>query len=212
MAEGLLAPALAKELLQRQERLQADASRVLDDLDLLALLSRAGDPVVVGSTAMGLMALPDIDVSVECDTWNADVIFQVVRRLASHPRVRRLNYDNRIGALNPGFAYDGYYWGVQYRSERAVEWKLDLWFWRRGATPGNREYSETLRQRLTPATRLAILWIKHSLLEAGRYGKYMRSIDVYAAVLDHGVRTPAAFDAYIVQLSSTGRPTNKASC
>ena len=42
-------------LLERQRALQEEAAAVLDDLELLPLLRTVGDPIKVGSMALGLM-------------------------------------------------------------------------------------------------------------------------------------------------------------
>jgi hypothetical protein len=58
--------------------------------------------------------------------------------------------------------------------------------------------------RLTPETRLAILWLKDLWHGTPLYPTSVGSVDIYAAVLDAGVRTPAAFDDYLTAL---GKPT-----
>lgn len=57
-----------------------------------------------------------------------------------------------------------------------------------------------MRDRLLAASteeRAAILNIKHDLVALSRYGKDIRGIDVYRAVLDRGVRSVAEFDAKV---------------
>src|SRR4051794_440606 len=53
--------AYALELLRRQDALQAEARRVVADLDLVPLLSRAGRVEQVGSSVSGLMVWRDLD-------------------------------------------------------------------------------------------------------------------------------------------------------
>lgn len=79
-----------------------------------------------------------------------------------------------------------------YHTDAGDAWNLDLWFWPRAASAGNAADARALCQRLTPENRLAILWIKDALHEQPAY----RSVDLYEAVLDHGVRTPAQFERY----------------
>jgi hypothetical protein len=194
----------ASELLRRQDALQEEAATVLADLDLINLLSHYGQVTPVGSAATGLLVQPDIDICVLIDTWSADAAFLAVRPLASHLRVQKLHFWNEAGAFTPEGLAEGYYWGVHYVAHAGQPWKLDIWFWRCGAPAPDVEYAEMVRRRLTPETRLAILGIKDVARTPGAFGpKPVRSIDVYAAVLDHGVRTPAAFAAY---LASKGRP------
>jgi hypothetical protein len=61
-----------------------------------------------------------------------------------------------------------------------------------------------MRRRLTDETRLAILWIKDAWHRLPSYRTSVLSIDIYDAVLEHGVRTPGAFARY---LGERGKPT-----
>lgn len=62
-------------------------------------------------------------------------------------------------------------------------------------------HAEEMRRRLTPEAQIAILWIKDAHHRMDLFaGHRLGSVDVYAAVLDHGVRTPAEFAAYLAAL------------
>ncbi len=194
----------ARELLLRQDALQARAAAVLADLDLINLLAPHGQVTLVGSAATGLMVQPDIDVCVLATVFDPDAVFLAVRPLASHPRVQKLQFWNEAGVFMPEGLDEGYYWGVHYVAADGLSWKLDVWFWRGDSPATDVEHAEMMRRRLTPETRLAILWIKDLARTVGVFGPDpVRSIDVYEAVLDHGVRTPAAFAAYLI---TKGRP------
>ena len=54
--------AFARELLERQDMLQAEAWRTLDALDLAAALASIGPMEVIGSLATRLMVWRDIDL------------------------------------------------------------------------------------------------------------------------------------------------------
>jgi hypothetical protein len=54
------------ELLDRQHALQMEAERVARDIKLMELAQPLGDPVLVGSAALGLMVWRDLDVTVVC--------------------------------------------------------------------------------------------------------------------------------------------------
>lgn len=190
--DDVLSPANASELLQRQEALQAEARGILAELGLIPLLASAGTPSQIGSSVPGLLMWRDIDVEVLCDAWAADLAFQTIRPLASHPRVKRLSFVNEAGRFKPPGLRDGYYWGVRYHADTGDEWKIDVWFWPREASAGDVAHADELRNRLTPETRLAILRIKDALHEQLLY----RSVDLYDAVLNHGIRTPSEFAAY----------------
>lgn len=198
-----------EELLMRQERLQADAERVLTELGLPEGLERAGRPVRVGSSVLGLMAWRDIDYNVLCDPLDGDRALEAIRPLASHPRVKKLRYSNEIGDLNAtGLAQDeGLYWGVRYLPSSGVEWKLDIWFLPSSTPRPEIELLRTLPARLTAESRLAILRIKDVWRRLPAYRGAVLSVDIYDAVLEHGVRTVDEFDAY---LRARGKPDRAA--
>ena len=72
---------------------------MLADLELLPLLGQLGRPVQVGSVALGLMVARDIDLTVLCADLDAARVFDVVRPLAAHPRIRELRFRNDTGDL-----------------------------------------------------------------------------------------------------------------
>lgn len=191
----------AAELLARQDALQAEARVVLADLDLMRLLSAVGRPVLVGSAALGLMVWRDIDFNVMCDELHADHVFTALRPLAGHPCVKKLRYANEFGPFNTGIAQDeGYYWGVHYYTggtNAGEMWKLDIWFLPEAAPRPELVLMERCARELTPEQRLAILWIKDVWHRRPPYRDTVLSVDIYDAVLDHGVRTPATFATYL---------------
>ncbi len=141
----------------------------------------------------------DIDLSVFCDDYSADRCFEVLQPLASHPRVKKLRWDNERGERNTGWLPDGYYFGIRYWTAARVEWKLDVWFLARAAEAAEHERLEALRAALTPETRAAILSIK----DAWRANPDYRSVAVYDAVLRHRARTMADFRRYLAERQAT---------
>ena len=207
MPRDVLAEAEAAALLRRQEVLQAEAVDVLRDLHLPAVLTPAGQPIQVGSSVLGLMVWPDLDFNVLCPRLQADQVFETMRPLASHPRVRKLRYANETAAFNrTGQPHnEGYYWGVRYLTPLGVEWKLDVWFLPAEMPRPEMTLLQTLPPQLTPEMRLSILWIKDVWHRLRAYRDQVLSVDIYDAVLAHGVRTPDAFDAYLQHRSNPTR-------
>ena len=187
------------DLLARQDARQAEAAAVLADLDVMALLGQVGRPVQVGSSALGLMVARDIDVTTLCPSLDVAPVFDLGRALATHPRVRRVTFRNDTGAWNTSPDYpDGLYWMVECLSEAGNAWKLDLWLIREGTTQFDLEHLRTLPARLDPERRAAILRIKEAIRDDPGHPPGP-SYRVYEAVLDHGVRTPAEFEAYLAR-------------
>lgn len=182
----------------REAARRAEAHAILADLDLLAVLRRVGRPVLTGSCALGVMVRADIDVTTLCPSLDVEPVFAAGRELAAHPRVHRLSFRDDTGRWNVDPAYpDGLYWGVRYRSDAGDEWNLDLWFLREGTTQFDLEHLRTILPRLDRGTRAAIVRIKEALVDSPAYGTDVHGYDVYAAVLDGGVRTPEGFGAWM---------------
>ncbi len=185
------------DLLGRERAREVAAHAVLDDLGLLAALGVVGRPVLTGSCALGVMVRRDIDVTTLCAALEVDAVFGVGGALARHPRVARVAFRNDTDRWNTDPAYpDGLYLGVGYRADDGADWNLDLWFLREGTTQHDLAHLETILPRLGRETRVSILRIKEALAGSPAYGHEVRGYDVYAAVLDGGVRTPEAFAAW----------------
>jgi hypothetical protein len=185
----------AAALLARQDALQAQAAAILSHLKLHNVLGAVGRPIQTGSAALGLMVARDIDVTTLCPSLDVPAVFDIGRVLADHTRVGRLSFRNDTGRWNTDPDYpDGLYWQVEFTSENAAVWNLDLWFIEEGTTQFDLQHLETVPHRLTPETRVVILGIKEALAaETPRIASYR----VYDAVLGHGVRTIDEFRLHI---------------
>lgn len=195
----------AEDLLRRQADLQAEAREVLDDLALFDCLRTAGRVEQVGSSVSGLMVWRDLDLSVTGPGMTADRAWAAVRPLLIHPQVVQVLYRLETGERSPtGHAADErFYYVLRYLRGGGVEWKIDVAFWLPDGPRGLTQQLEELARRLTDETRLAILRIKESWHRLPGYPDEVGGVDIYEAVLDHGVRTPQEFAAF---LHHQGRP------
>ena len=188
-----------EELLQRQDELQSEADEVSADLALEEALARFGEPVRVGSAALGLMIHRDLDVTVVCprlDAATLEAVAQLGARLAVLPNIRQVQFRDDTGRWNTDPAYpDGVYLGLRYRTQHGLEWNLDIWFVDEPDRQPDLDHVRTLPARLTSETRVAILGIKEAMAGSERVTR-VRGYDVYRAVLDDGVRTPEEFEKW----------------
>jgi hypothetical protein len=191
----------AAELLARQRALQAEAEQVRAQLDLDRVLGAVGDPVLVGSSALGLMAWRDIDITVVCRSLDKRAVLAAGAELAAHQDVHSLNYRDDSGRFNenPRAYPDGLYLGPRYHPAGGQEWKLDIWFVDDPARQSDLIHLRTLPERLTDDARVAILGIKTLWSARPEYGRSVRSFDIYTAVLDHHVRDADEFDSWLRQ-------------
>jgi len=196
-----LDPAAAAELLRRADLLQTEAAEVIAELDLPALLGRVGHVEQLGSSVSGLMVWRDIDFAVRCRDLTPARAWDALRPFLAQPRLLRLNYRNEDEERSPtGRAADQrYYFVTHYESAAGHEWKIDLTLWLSDAPRPHLGHLDDLRRRLTAETRLAILWIKDVWHRLPTYPEEVSGVDVYDAVLEHGVRTPQEFTVYLRQ-------------
>jgi hypothetical protein len=195
------------DILDRQALLQAEADAIVRKLDLQRLLCAAGNPIRVGSSALGLMVRRDIDITTVCDRLDAATrrtIAEIAGELMLDQRVGAVRYRNDTGFWNvePHAYPDGLYLAVTYRSEKDEDWNLDLWFVDEPDRQPDIAHLRTLLPRLTDENRETIIHIKTEL--AAKAPKGIRppsSALVYEAVLDHNVATTAEFEAWLA-----GRP------
>lgn len=192
-----------EQLLQRQHRLQNEAQHVLEELNLIELLSQAGHVKQTGSTTLGLMVWRDIDLQVSNTNLSIAQAFTLLHPLLTHPRVKQVRYLHQSDHFKLTGLDDRYLFMIYYEPEGLPEWKLDISFWLgEGIRP--EPVQETIERQLTPETRLTILQLKDVWYQLPTYRVTVSSIDIYDAVLQHGVRTLAEFDDYLAQ---RGKPT-----
>ena len=199
MASERPGAAYAAGLIENQDSLQAEADRLVERLGLPTMLGRAGRFERLGSSVSGLMVWRDLDLGASCGRLSPERAWETMVPLAAHPRTTQLEYRNEMGRLAPpGLrGYGRYYFVARHRTEGGDEWKIDVSLWSPGSPPGPAAHAEELRRRLTPETRLAILWIKDVWHRMSSYPDRVSGVDIYDAVLEHGVRTPEQFGRYI---------------
>ncbi len=160
------------------------------------MLGRAGRFERLGSSVSGLMVWRDLDLGASCGRPESraglgdDVA--AGRPPAHHPA--GLPQRDRGAQLH--LSCRGTDATTSWRATRpdaGDEWKIDVSLWSPEAPPGPLAHAEELRRRLTPETRLAILWIKDVWHRVSSYPDQVSGMDVYDAVLEHGVRTPEQF-------------------
>ncbi|GCE45818.1 hypothetical protein EI42_02763 [Thermosporothrix hazakensis] len=204
-----LQPEYAQQLLRRQNVLQAEAKAVIQELHLHSLLRSVGTVRQVGSSSLGLLVWRDIDFGVSSPGLSSARAYELMKPLYLNPRMKEIRYFNE-GPLVPAHKKPGnrYYYALVYQfGQEKQEWKIDISFWL-DEEPRAEPLQDRMERELTPELRGVILWLKEIWHSLPTYRAQVYSVDIYEAVLDHGVRTPAEFDAY---LAKREKPTRAAS-
>ena len=173
----------------QEARLTNEAETLIEELGLLQILRRHGRAEIVGSVALGLIVKLDIDLHllVEADDLLC-VCDDIYHRLLAHRRVQHIrisDYRDR-GGLKVG---------IDALPAPSGRWSIDMWVTNRPEATGF-ALVDTLRDKLTPDTREAILSIKRHYHESGHLRDGL-STTIYKAVVEHGVSTPQEFDRFL---------------
>jgi hypothetical protein len=171
-------------LARRQVQLQLEAEQIAADLDLPLVLSEMGEPVRVGSAALGLMVHRDLDGTVVRPGLPVAGVARIGATLAVHRWVRQVLFRNDTGPWNVDPRYpDGLYLGLLYRSVAGKDWTIDVWFVSEPDRQPDLAHLRTLPPRLIPDARAAILRIKGRLVHPpGIRQQYPRRRHLYGGV------------------------------
>jgi hypothetical protein len=189
------------DLLARQAALQAAAAELLAGLDLAALVADIGPLLLAGSVVSGLMSWPEIDVMllVGPGLRPADVLRLLARIVAQVP-VTALDYrDERGPRCETGQRRDERYHVPMTVPWGGVDWCVDLTLWLHDPHHNVTRWHEELRERITAGQRAAVLRIKDEWHRRPEYPDQVGGLDIYTAVLDDGVTTPAEFAAWLAR-------------
>ena len=192
-------PTRAAELLARQTALQAEAAQVIAALNLPTLLAPAGRVEQIGSSVSGLMVWRDLDFNIVAPGLTRAALADTIRPFLLDPQIIDLHVQDELGPRSiSGTPHDDrYYVVLHYLTADGHNWKIDLSFWLADTPRGQLAHLAYLRERLTPDLRLTILHLKDLWHRRPSYPYTVGGYEIYDAVLEHGVRTPADLTAYL---------------
>jgi len=192
------------EILLRQQRaLQDEAAAVMAELDLSRRLATFGPAYVTGSFVSGLMTWRELDIMfLGGPELSPTDVLTGLTRLVVVPGIVGFEYVDERGNRSPtGQPRDErFHVAVTYLPSGDHPWRLDLTFWLHDAHENLAVWHQNLRHSLTADQREAILWIKDAWCRRVEYPDSISGLDIYQAVLEHDVRTPAEFQRWLARL------------
>jgi len=177
-----------QNLLRKAASCSLRAREVVRDLQIVEHWAAVGAQAnLVGSLRTGLLINNlDVDFHIYSDPLRIEASFQAVGRIAAHPRVSGVVYQNLLEAEDQCLE-----WHASYTTEGGEEWRIDMIHMH----PKSRyagvfeNVADRIERALTPETRGAILAIKNAVPG----GRKVMGIRVYQAVIRDGVRTYPEF-------------------
>lgn len=167
------------------------AMAILRETGLLEELSRYGEPHIIGSVRMDLMAVNDIDIDILNTGMDLEKLYRLVEYVLKTFRPRWFEAKEEVTDKGRTVWFCGF-----ICETGGEEWNYDLWFFDQETIDRAEAFCDGIAARVAadPTIRQAIVEIKAGLYSKGLYRwDLYHSMDVYSAVLDQGVRTLEAF-------------------
>ena len=172
--------------------IRQSAERFLKETSLLCILRKYGDPVLTGSFHMDMMVWNDLDLYLCADKSSLDMF-------ALMADINTLLHPIRLeGMVQPEQNRLFYSPETMFMGER---WNVDIWVKTCKEIQESLSFCDSILRRVqeSPELKDIILAVKRRLISMHLYGfdkhhaRHYHSVDIYAAVLNEGVRTPEEF-------------------
>jgi hypothetical protein len=185
------------ELEKQNSILVAEANRILHSYSLLRIMEKYGSPFVTGSYVLGLMTWRDLDINLDTADMTEKAFFQMGGEIAAALKPWRMSFRNELLGKTPGLPL-GFYFGVHTRIlGDSKDWKIDIWSMNtEQINQVKQEFSE-LQTEINTTNRMMILEIKNQLCHHPEFLVGIHSLDIYNAVLKHGINTVEQFSRWI---------------
>lgn len=175
-----------RNYLEQAERLHEEATELLRETDLVAILKNYGEVYLTGSYLYEVMTWRDIDLCLQVEHVDIPAVFELGRVLSSLPHVGFMYYRNEFVLKTPGNPR-AVFWCVDFVFSPNAKWKVDILISTTTHVKPIVDEGRELSERLTPRSRETVIKLKSVLGELPGYRREFRSSDIYTAVLDHGV-------------------------
>jgi hypothetical protein len=173
-------------LSQLNQRLKSEADAILKEKGLRTVLDSFGTPHLSGSYALDLMTWRDLDIYLEIRDISEKDFFLLGGQIASLLSPVKMSFRNERISKTEGLP-NGLYWGIYLGNERTGDWKIDIWAVNTPECQRLIKYCTDIKEKLTPASRQAILDIKSKCWQHPEYRRSFSSMDIYTSVLEKGI-------------------------
>ncbi|MBO5037089.1 MAG: hypothetical protein J6D42_08430 [Clostridia bacterium] len=165
------------------------ANRILYELGLLKRLEEIGEPHIIGSYRMDMMAWNDLDIDIENDTMSLDKMYELSAFIINTFHPVWYEAKEEVNADGKRVWFHGF--ETMITGER---WNVDLWFFDKETISNAENYCDNISNNIGQTQKDIIVSIKSELISRGLYSfEQYKSIDVYKAVLENNVKNVDEF-------------------
>jgi hypothetical protein len=127
-------------------------------------------------------------------------VLLLISRVMELPGVVGFNYRDERGERSPTGLIKEERYHLPFLLDRGVGvWRLDLTLWLRDLHENVTAWHQALRDSITDEQRAAVLRIKDVWFQRPSYPDQIGGSEIYAAVIDDGVRTPEEFRNWLAE-------------
>lgn len=179
------------DLIKYSKNIKKEASSLLQESNLLRILSQIGDVSVGGSYDLDLMYDRDLDIFVYSDKITEKIVKNLLNLFIDSNYYWGYKFYDFV-KYQSGWGPRSYYIGLKNVFEKNL-WKIDVWLFPY-EVPSKDTFIEEIKQA-KDEQRSAILLLKKYKSE--KLDNMLRSYKIYDAVLRYGVKTPSSFQQYL---------------
>ncbi len=166
-----------------------EADRILQEYGLLQKLAEIGQPHIVGSYRMDMMAWNDLDIDVENDGMSMEMLYDLTAYILT--TFQPTWYEAKEERTGDGKTV--WFHGFETLVTGQL-WNVDIWFFDKETIWDAEKYCDRIAERTSQRQKDNIVAIKKELIARGLYSfEQYRSVDVYQAVLEYDVKNTEEF-------------------
>ena len=167
-------------------RRKKQADKFLYKFGLLDKLKEYGEPHIVGSYCMNMMAWNDLDIYILNENMSLEKLYELSRHIISTYKPFWYEAKQETGEDGKTVWFHGFETTIT-----GEVWNVDLWFFGESEIAKAKKYYADINEKTSknPALKKIVISIKQRLIKRGQYGYgQYTSVDVYEAVIEHGVK------------------------
>jgi hypothetical protein len=164
--------------------IKENGNKILYGYGLLKELNKYGKSHIIGSYKMDLMVWNDLDIDIENENICMKSIYSIMEFIFN--TYLPIWFEGKQTKLNNKKCY---FIGFETNILGKI-WNIDLWFINRLEIERCERYCNEISEKINRNKKLQnyIIKIKKELMQNGLYSVSYNSVDVYDAVLNHGIR------------------------
>jgi hypothetical protein len=164
--------------------IKENANKILYEYGLINELNKYGKCHVIGSYKMDLMVWNDLDVDIENKNINMNSIYNIAKFVFD--KFLPIWFEGKETIMENKRCY---FLGFE-TNILGETWNIDLWFFDILEIEKCERYCNEITEKINKNKELQnyIIEIKKELIQRGMYSSCYNSVDVYDAVLNHGIK------------------------